>query len=174
MRPVPSSLSVFTFDLSEFRRHRCRAHHRDELPMALHAVLGVAPFLFGNTIARGPSLAIRPRKPTSTGSLRPHVFNAVNNLPYQTSGKYTTSDFTGRVNDWRVAIAWVACRSPTLPSPATACPPPLTPLAFNLNRTSLTTTPAVHTHVPAPHHIPALPVRAKVTEIQGKFPLAWG
>jgi len=58
--------------------------------MALHTV-GVAPFLFGNTIARGPSLAIRSREPTSTGSLRPHVFNAVNNLPYQMSGKYTTS-----------------------------------------------------------------------------------
>ena len=83
-------LSVFTFDLSEFCRHRCCAHHRDELPIALHTI-GVAPFLFGNTIVQGPSLTIRLRKPTSTGSLRPHVFNTVNNLPYQTSGKYTTS-----------------------------------------------------------------------------------
>ncbi len=40
---------------------------------------------------------------------------------------------------------------------------PLIPLAFDLNRTPLTTTPAVHTHVPAPHHTPALPVRAKVS-----------
>jgi hypothetical protein len=61
----------------------------------------------------------------------PHVLNAVDNLPYQTRGKYTTSDFTGRFNDWRVAIAWVACRSPTLPSPATApLPGPSAPHFF--------------------------------------------
>src|SRR5260221_4102729 len=66
---VPS-LSVFTFGLSEFRRHRCRAHHRNESPMALHAVLGVALFLFGNIIAQDSSLAIRLHEPTSTGSLR--------------------------------------------------------------------------------------------------------
>ena len=42
-----------------------------------------------------------------------HVLNAVDNFPYQTSGKDTTVDFTGSINDWRIAIAWVACRSPT-------------------------------------------------------------
>src|SRR5260221_14193354 len=63
------SLFVFTFDLSEFRRHGCCAHHPNESPMVLHAVLGVALFLFGNIIAQDSSLAIRLYKPTSTGSL---------------------------------------------------------------------------------------------------------
>ena len=34
------------------------------------------------------------------------AINAGDNLPYQTSGKDTTSDFTGSIDDWRVAIAW--------------------------------------------------------------------
>src|SRR5260221_2617464 len=34
------------------------------------------------------------------------VLDAGDNLPYQTSGKDTTSDFTGSIDDWRVAIAW--------------------------------------------------------------------
>src|SRR5712691_6029654 len=34
------------------------------------------------------------------------VLNAGDNLPYQTSGKDTTSDFTGSIDDWRIAIAW--------------------------------------------------------------------
>jgi len=55
---IPSLFFLFTFDLSEFRRHRCHAHHCDESPTALHVMYSIALFLFGNIIAQGPSLAI--------------------------------------------------------------------------------------------------------------------
>jgi len=104
-------------------------------------VLGVALFLFGNIIAQDPSLAIRPREPTSP---LPYwlaaldVLNAGDNLPCQTSGKDTTASDSTSVDDWPVAIAWgrtlVALayeatkkQESTLPSPATARPSPPSP-----------------------------------------------
>jgi hypothetical protein len=119
--------SLFTFNLSDFRRHRCHPHHCDESPMMLHTMLGVALFLFWQHHRARPL----------------HVLNTVDNLPCQTSGKDTTADFTGTINDWRVAIAWVACRSPTLPSPATSRPSPLSP-----------STPIARPSPPPPQSIP--------------------
>ena len=105
-------------------------------------MLGVALFLFGNIIARDPSLAIHPREPTSPSPYwlaALDVFNAGDNLPCQTSGKDTTSsDSTSSISDWRVAIAWgrtlVALayeatkkQQSTLPSPATSTARPSSP-----------------------------------------------
>ena len=67
VRPRP--LSVFTFDLSEFRNHRSRPRHRCESL----TVLGVALFLVGNIIVWGtlPSPPTRANQhPPTRSSLR--------------------------------------------------------------------------------------------------------
>ena len=132
---VPSPLSSHSIFLSEFRKHRSRPQRCGESPTALHAVLGVALFRFGNIISRDPSLAIRPREPTSPSPYwlaALDVLNAGDNLLCQTSGKdSTSSDSTSSIDDWRVAIAWgrtlVALayettkkQQATLPSPSPA------------------------------------------------------
>lgn len=141
MSTSPSSSSDEDFGWSG-HQNRSRPRHRGESPTALHAVLGVALFLFGNIIARDPSLAIRPREPTSPSPYwlaALDVLNAGDNLPCQTSGKdNTSSDSTSSIDGWPVAIAWgrtlVALayeatkkQQSTLPSPATARPSPPSP-----------------------------------------------
>lgn len=77
-------------------------------------MLGVALFLFGNIIARGPSLALGPREPTSPSPYwlaALDAFNAGDNLPCQTRGEdpsTSSSDATAATSaeDWRAAIAW--------------------------------------------------------------------
>ena len=89
---------------------------RVDSPTALHAVLGVALFLFGNVIAQNPSLAL-PREPTTPSPYwlaALDVLNAGDNLPCLTDGTHAYSssfyDAAGGVSasadDWRVAIAW--------------------------------------------------------------------
>ncbi|KAF8470284.1 hypothetical protein DFH94DRAFT_637821 [Russula ochroleuca] len=97
-------------DLSHSRQPH---HHPIESPSALHAVLGVALFLFGNIIAQNPSLAL-PREPTTPSPYwlaALDVFNAGDSLPCQTDGTHVypynapgTADISA--DDWRVAIAW--------------------------------------------------------------------
>ena len=83
----------------------------------MHAVLGVALFLFGNVIAQNPSLAL-PREPTTPSAYwlaALDVLNAGDSLPCQTNGThaYSPSSFdddarstSASADDWRVAIAW--------------------------------------------------------------------
>ncbi|KAH9986683.1 hypothetical protein BJV74DRAFT_844344 [Russula compacta] len=96
--------------------HRYHHHHR-ESPTALHAVLGVALFLFGNIIAQDPSLALsrEPTTPAPYWLAALDVFDAGENLPCQTSGGNNhhnnadgaDDDDSEKVNNnWRVAIVW--------------------------------------------------------------------
>ena len=83
--------------------------NRIESPSALHAVLGVALFLFGNIIAQNPSLAL-PREPTTPSPYwlaALDVLNAGDSLPCQTNGTHVYPyDAATGADDWRVAIAW--------------------------------------------------------------------
>ena len=90
-------------------------HHHRESPTALHAVLGVALFLFGNVIAQNPSLALsrEPTTPAPYWLAALDVFDAGENLPCQTSGGNDNNNADGgadnddKGNDnWRVAIVW--------------------------------------------------------------------
>jgi hypothetical protein len=72
----------------------------------LHAVLGVALFLFGNLIAQNSTLAIsrEPTAPDFYWRAALDVFDAGDNLPSHTTGNNFTNP--GHPDDWRMAIAW--------------------------------------------------------------------
>lgn len=103
----------------------------------MHAVLGVALFLFGNIIAQNPSLAL-PREPTTPSPYwlaALDVLNAGDNLPSQTNGAhaYASPSYdatgSGSADDWRVAIAWgrtlvALAYEATKRSPSTSSPSP--------------------------------------------------
>jgi hypothetical protein len=71
------------------------------------ATLSITLFLFGNIIARDPSLAMGPHEPTTSllyWLTTLDVFNAGDNLPCQTTGNDVSLDATS-TDDWRVTIA---------------------------------------------------------------------
>jgi hypothetical protein len=138
VRPFPSSPAhARTVSWAETRQQSPR--HRNEPPTALHSALGVALFLFGNIIARDPSLALGPREPTSPSPYwlaALDAFNAGDNLPCQTRGEDITTTSTDAADattttsaeDWRAAIAWGRALV-ALAYEATTKKQPLTPLS---------------------------------------------
>ncbi|KAI0249667.1 hypothetical protein BJV78DRAFT_1129183 [Lactifluus subvellereus] len=83
-----------------------QSHRHHESPTALHAVLGIALFLFGNIIAQNTTLALsrEPTTPSPYWLAALDVFDAGNNLPCHTGGN--DSSDSAADDDWRVAIAW--------------------------------------------------------------------
>ncbi|KAH9958834.1 hypothetical protein BC827DRAFT_541589 [Russula dissimulans] len=117
---------------SDVGQSQNRRYH--DSPTALHAVLGIALFFFGNIIAQNPSLALsrEPTTPTPYWRAALDVFNAGENLPCQTRGADPTDD-DGNEHNWRLAIVWGrtlvalahdATKHSPPPSPATARPSP--------------------------------------------------
>ncbi len=96
-------------------------------PIAFHAVLGVALFLFGNLISQNSTLAIsrEPTAPDFYWRAALDVFDAGDNIPHHS----VTGDYgPDHPDDWRLPITWgrtlVALASNPNPSPP---PSPLSP-----------------------------------------------
>ena len=153
--------------------HICRV----ESPTALHAVLGVALFLFGNVIAQNPSLAL-PREPTTPSAYwlaALDVLNAGDSLPCQTDGThaYSSSSYddaagsaSASADDWRVAIAWgrtlVALAYEATKRASSPSPPPSPATA----RAWLPSSPA------SPHSPSPSPTSSNPPRYQPRSPLA--
>lgn len=107
----------------------------------MHAVLGVALFLFGNLIAQNSSLAIsrEPTAPDFYWRAALDVFDAGDNLPSDSTGNNFTNP--GHPDDWRMPIAWgrtlVALayhRTKSSTKGARSPPSPSSPLSPSLQR----------------------------------------
>jgi hypothetical protein len=149
----------------------------------LHAALGVALFLFGNIIARDPSLALGPREPASPSPYwlaALDAFNAGDNLPCQTMVENITtasSDAAAATSadDWRAAIAWgralvalafeatkqkLQSPAPPSPSPTTATRRPSPPPSSSSSSSSTARhSPTPRTPRPRPQTITSVPTR---------------